>query len=173
MNNRQSIRRPGHDYTWPGDYFVTACVRSRDPLLGVVDGDQVVLSVLGSIVLQEWTDLPRRFPLVRLDEFTIMPNHVHGIITIVGVPLLAGTRRVDQPDRVDCGGRHATRCGSPTVRAGASPAPTPALGAIIGAFKSLSDRRCRQTTVAEKPNNGSGIYGNAISMNTLLAIRTS
>ena len=153
MNNRRSIRRPGHDYTRPGDYFVTVCVRNRAPPLGVVDGEEVVLSALGSIVRQEWTDIPERFPMVRLDEFTIMPNHVHGIITIVGVPL-AGTRRVDQPDGVDCGDSHATRCGLPTVRAGASPAPT--LGGIIGAFKSLSDRRCRETVIAEKPQQRFG-----------------
>ena len=150
MNNRQSIRKPGYDYAEPGDYFVTVCVRNREPLLGAVEGQKVVLSAMGLIVRREWIDIPERFPTVRLDEFTIMPNHVHGIITIVGVPL-AGTRRVDQAHGVDCGDSDATRCGLPTVRAGASPAPTPTLGIIIGAFKSLSDRRCRQTTVAAKP----------------------
>jgi REP element-mobilizing transposase RayT len=155
MKNRRSIRKPGHDYAEPGDYFVTVCVRNRDPLLGTVDGQKVVLSAMGLIVRQEWTDIPERFPMVRLDEFTIMPNHVHGIITIVGAPL-AGARPVDQPGGVDLANSDATRSGLPRVRAGASPAPTPTLGAIIGAFKSLSDRHCRQTIVAEKPQQRFG-----------------
>jgi len=122
-------------------------------LLGLVHGEEVILSALGLIVQQEWTEIPERFPMVRLDEFTIMPNHMHGIITIVGAPL-AGARPVDQPDGVDLGNSDATPSGLPRVRAGASPAPT--LGAIIGAFKSLSDRRCRKAVLAEKPRQRFG-----------------
>jgi len=153
MKNRRSIRRPGHDYAAPGHYFVTVCVRNRDPLLGVADGEAVTLSEMGLIVQDEWQGLPERFPRVRLDVFRILPNHLHGIITIVGAPL-AGARPVDQPDGVDRGDSEATRCGLPTVRAGASPAPT--LGTIIGAFKSLSDRRCRETAVAADPGRRFG-----------------
>ena len=127
MKNRQSIRRPGHDYAAPGHYFMTLCVRNHDPLLGVVDGQAVILSEMGWIVREEWQGLPERFPTARLDAFTIMPNHVHGIITIVGAPL-AGARPVDQANRVDQGDVQAPRSDSPTVRAGASPAPT--LGTI-------------------------------------------
>jgi len=39
MKNRRSIRRKGHDYAAAGHYFVTVCVRNRDPLLGVIDGE--------------------------------------------------------------------------------------------------------------------------------------
>lgn len=120
MNKRRSIRKSGHDYAGPGDYFVTVCVRNRDLLLGVVDGQKVVLSAMGLIVRQEWTNIPERCPMVRLDEFTIMPNHVHGIITIVGVPL-AGTRPVDQSDGIDPGDSEAPCSDLPMVRSGASP----------------------------------------------------
>ena len=153
MKNRQSVRRKGHNYGAPGDYFVTVCVRDRDPLLGVIEADAMVLSEMGLIVREEWMDLPRRFPTVHLDAFTIVPNHMHGIITIVGAPL-AGARPVDEPDGVDRGDSEATRSGLPTVRAGASPAPT--LGAIIGAFKSLSDRRCRQIAIVAHPERRFG-----------------
>lgn len=82
----QSNRRKGHDYGAPADYFVTVCVRNRDPLLGMIDEDTTALSQMGRVVWEEWTDLPERFPAVRLDTFAIMPNHVHGIIRIVGAP---------------------------------------------------------------------------------------
>jgi len=65
-------------------------------------------------------DLPVRFPMIGVDEFTIMPNHLHGIVTIVGAPL-AGARPVDQPNGVDREHLQTTRLGSSTVRAGASP----------------------------------------------------
>ena len=123
MNDRRSIRKRGHDYAAPGQYFVTLCVRNRDPLLGGIDGDAMVLSAVGLIVQEEWRGLPARFPTARLDAFTIMPNHMHGIVAIVGAPL-AGARPVDQPDGVDRGESETTRSGLPTVRAGASPAPT-------------------------------------------------
>ena len=113
----------------------------------------MVLSEMGLIVREKWDVLPERFPTVHLDAFTIMPNHVHGIITIVGAPL-AGARPVDQPDGVGRGESGATRSGLPTVRAGASPAPT--LGTVIGGFKSLSDRRCRQVAIAAHPDRRFG-----------------
>ena len=153
MNNRKSIRRQGQDYAAPGHYFVTLCVRNRDPLLGGIDGDAMILSAMGLVVREEWRVLPERFPSVRLGAFTIMPNHMHGIVAIVGAPL-AGARPVDQPDGVGRGESEATRSGLPTVRAGASPAPT--LGSIIGAFKSLSDRRCRQVAIAAHPEHRFG-----------------
>ena len=31
-----------------------------------------------------WAEIPRHYENVELDEFVIMPNHVHGIINIVG-----------------------------------------------------------------------------------------
>ncbi len=31
---------------------------------------------------QYWQEIPNHFPFVRLDEFVIMPNHIHGIIII-------------------------------------------------------------------------------------------
>ncbi len=153
MTNRRSIRKPEHYYATQGHYFVTLCVRNRDPLLGDIAGEAMRLSDLGKIVREEWLALPKRFPTVRLDAFTIMPNHTHGIVTIVGVPL-AGTPSIDQPHGIGMGNSHPTASDTPTDRAGASPAPT--LGTIIGAFKSLSDRRCRTTAIAGHPNHRFG-----------------
>lgn len=31
-----------------------------------------------------WQELPARYPTIELDYFTVMPNHIHGIILVVG-----------------------------------------------------------------------------------------
>ena len=98
-------------------------------------------------------DLPDRFPGVRLDAVTIMPNHVHGVITLVGAGL-APARTGVGPKRVVFGTPRTTPSGWTTGRAGASPAPT--LAGVIGAFKSLSDRRCREAFIEEYPDRRFG-----------------
>lgn len=51
-------------------------------MLGVVDGEQVKLSVEGQIVQATWNTLPQHYSHIEVDEFIIMPNHVHGIVWI-------------------------------------------------------------------------------------------
>lgn len=69
---RRSIRLPGHDYSLPGEYFVTICTRRRAPTLAEPQ--------VNDIVQTTWHELAERFPGVVLDAFVIMPNHIHGII---------------------------------------------------------------------------------------------
>ncbi|MBS0619502.1 MAG: transposase [Spirochaetes bacterium] len=40
-------------------------------------------SEIGQIADEFWREIPQHFPNVQLDEFVVMPNHVHGIIQIV------------------------------------------------------------------------------------------
>ena len=40
------------------------------------------LSPAGRIARQIWQMIPEKFPHVKLDEFIVMPNHIHGIIEI-------------------------------------------------------------------------------------------
>jgi len=83
VQGRRSIRLKGYDYSRAGAYFVTICTHQRQCLFGdIVDGD-MRLNALGEIARQCWLAIPDHFPHARLDEFVIMPNHVHGIIWIV------------------------------------------------------------------------------------------
>ncbi|HHT9126792.1 MAG TPA: hypothetical protein ACFYD6_13400 [Candidatus Brocadiia bacterium] len=50
---------------------------------------EMVLNDAGQLVELTWNDLSNRFSFVQLDEFVIMPNHIHGIIVIVGAGLSA------------------------------------------------------------------------------------
>ncbi len=92
---RKSLRLPRHNYRWTGTYFVTLHAKEPGPIFDIPE--------LRAILAQEWEALPRRFPNVTLDEFVIMPDHVHFILRLEG--------------NVE----HA-----------------PALGSVIGAYKSLT-----------------------------------
>ena len=37
---------------------------------------------LKQVIIKHWKELPHRYPYITLDEFVVMPNHVHGIICI-------------------------------------------------------------------------------------------
>jgi putative transposase len=83
-NNRRSIRIPEFDYSSPGMYFITICTNHRVLLFGdIVDGE-MVLNEYGDIVFDEWIKSTKIRHEIELDEFIIMPNHLHGIINIVG-----------------------------------------------------------------------------------------
>jgi len=83
-HHRRSIRLRGWDYTRPGAYFVTIVTHRREVLFGEVVDGEMVLSEWGRIVEEEWQRTAVVRPYVRLDAFVVMPNHIHGIIWIVG-----------------------------------------------------------------------------------------
>jgi REP element-mobilizing transposase RayT len=81
--HRRSLRLPGYDYTQAGAYFVTVCTRGRACIFGDVVSGEMRLNLYGRIVHECWKALPDHFANIQLDEFIIMPNHVHGIVNIV------------------------------------------------------------------------------------------
>jgi len=89
----ESSRLKGWDYASAGWYFVTFCTRGRQSFLGNVMGDDVRLSPIGEIVAEEWQRTPHVRPNVELDEWIIMPDHVHGIIIINDVGVVETPRR--------------------------------------------------------------------------------
>jgi len=91
--HRRSIRLPGYDYSQPGGYFVTICTRDRECVLGEVADGQVRLSPLGQIAAGCLADLPSHFQDVELDEWVVMPNHIHAILVIHG----RGTAHLPRP----------------------------------------------------------------------------
>ncbi len=73
---RQSTRLPGHNYGWTGTYFITICAKHFQPVFEIPE--------LRAILLKTWEALPDRFPGLTLDEFVIMPDHIHFIIHLEG-----------------------------------------------------------------------------------------
>jgi putative transposase len=85
----ESARLSGWDYSSPGAYFVTLCTKGMLNWFGdVVDGT-MQLSPVGEIVADEWGRTEQIRPSVSLDQWVVMPNHLHGIVVI------QETRRVE------------------------------------------------------------------------------
>jgi REP element-mobilizing transposase RayT len=134
VHHRRSIRLPGHDYTQPGAYYITICTHRREWLFGnVVDG-AMRLSPWGQVVAARWRVIPRTFRHVKLDEWVVMPNHVHGIIWIVEHGTVSAVK-VDGAEAGHVPPPSADNDGRPR---GVAPG---SVGAIVGSLKSVATRR--------------------------------
>jgi len=92
IHHRQSMRLKGRDYSQEGHYFVTICTKNKIECFGEIINGKMELSEIGKIVNQCWLEIPKHFPDVTLDEYTIMPNHIHGIIVINANDDIVGTQ---------------------------------------------------------------------------------
>ena len=126
-HHRRSIRLKKYNYSSPGHYFVTICVQNRECILGKIVNGQMVLNEWGKIVRDCWQWLEKQYPNVELDEFIIMPNHMHGIIII---------------NDLDCRGDSRNE----TIRRGGvtPPLQNPTLGQIVAYFKYQSTKQINQ-----------------------------
>jgi putative transposase len=87
-HGRRSVRVPGYDYTTPGAYFVTICAHDRACLFGEIVEGTMRVNEYGSITREAWwkTAETRAYVALQAYEYIVMPNHIHGIIRIVGEP---------------------------------------------------------------------------------------
>jgi REP element-mobilizing transposase RayT len=81
-HKRRSVRLKGYDYSKPGFYYVTICTQDRIERFGHVENEEMILNDAGKMVDAEWNRVPERYEHVVLDEYKIMPNHMHGILQI-------------------------------------------------------------------------------------------
>ena len=81
---RKTNRLNGYDYSNCGWYFITICTDNRKCLFGDIIDRQINLNDSGKMIDDQWNNIPNRYNNVTLDQYTIMPNHMHGIIQIVG-----------------------------------------------------------------------------------------
>jgi putative transposase len=87
IHHRRSIRLKGYDYSKIGAYFITICTQNRECLFGEIIAGEMRLNAAGDSAMQCWQAIPDHFPHAESDEWVIMPNHVHGIVLIVDVPV--------------------------------------------------------------------------------------
>lgn len=110
MQNRHAYRLKSWDYRAKGAYFVTICAWKRRPVFGEIRGEIMGLNRFGCVVWDEWRLLESRRPNLILDEFIVMPNHLHLILFLTNEQIPSA-----EPDN----------------------SLTPdSLGAVIGGFKS-------------------------------------
>jgi putative transposase len=97
-HHRRSTRLAGYDYTQNGAYFVTICTARRDCLFGeVTNAGEMILNTLGCVVENNWFKSADIRKEIILDAFGVMPNHVHGIVMIMGEPPVGAHGRAPLP----------------------------------------------------------------------------
>lgn len=88
---RKRLRLPEYDYAQPGYYFITVCTRERkqevlcsiEPAVGAIINrpPRISLTPLGRIVNETIRAIPDHYPGILVDQFIIMPDHVHLILS--------------------------------------------------------------------------------------------
>ena len=71
-----------YDYSQPGYYFITICTRNMIKCFGRVEKGKLIPSATGLVVNWHWQHIPSHYPMINLDEYQLMPNHLHGILSI-------------------------------------------------------------------------------------------
>jgi putative transposase len=124
-----SARLQEWDYRRAAGYFVTVGTKNKACFFGEVVEGEVVLSAAGKIVAEEWQNTPRVRPYLALDEWQIMPNHLHAILII---------RDVETPrwgvSPTETFHRNVSTSVRPLLK-------SHSLGSIIGQFKSVCTKR--------------------------------
>jgi putative transposase len=78
----ESPRLKNWDYSSPGIYFITICTVHHNKFFGKIANNQMELSEMGVIAQECLSEIPKHFPKIRLNDFVIMPNHVHLLIQL-------------------------------------------------------------------------------------------
>jgi putative transposase len=117
--HRRTIRLAGRDYSADGEYFVTVCTANHEPLFGQIVDGICSLNAFGTVVADTWKWLPKQYAHVSLDEWRVMPDHLHGILVLEG----------------------ATRVSTVTTGVDTTPVRRKPIGGLIGAFKTVSTKQ--------------------------------
>ena len=101
LPQRKPNRLPNFDYSTPGAYFVTICTKDKKCIFwdnvgaSIARPQEVRLSPSGKIVEAVINEIPKRYPAISVDCYTVMPNHIHLLLQIRtdrdGRPMVAPT----------------------------------------------------------------------------------
>ena len=145
---RRSIRIEGYDYAGAGSYFVTICTRKQSFLFGEVVSGKMITNEIGDIVEEEWIRTLTIRRNVKLDVHIVMPNHIHGIITIVSNErrgVLHTPSALSAPSELHAPNASLHR-------------PPGSLGAIISGFKAASTRSINEIGRIRGSSKGVSIW---------------
>lgn len=96
IHHRKSIRLKNYDYSKVGLYFITICTQNKEKIFGEItnvgahcmcpnreSNTKMILSEYGKIVEEEINKTNKIRENIEINEYVIMPNHVHFIIEII------------------------------------------------------------------------------------------
>lgn len=79
---RKNIRLKNYDYSQSGLYFVTICTNFKETILWVNGDTKNRLSPIGRVVEESINFINENYEDVLVDEYCIMPNHIHLIVDL-------------------------------------------------------------------------------------------
>jgi len=82
--NRKIIRLKNWDYRWEGSYFITICTKDKKHYFGKIINKEIKISKIGVIADILWYEIKNRAKNVELGAFVVMPNPIHGLLTVHG-----------------------------------------------------------------------------------------
>jgi REP element-mobilizing transposase RayT len=133
-----SLRLKGYDYSQSGAYFVTLCTKNQ---VRYFENNESK-----NLVTEAWTSLPERFPTITLDEFTVMPNHLHFSIwldpEVVGASIHCAQMLNDPKHR-------QRELQSPLGKRSSIDQYRPTLGQITRSLKARVTREIRRSGIKE------------------------
>jgi len=140
IHHRRSIRLKGYEYSQAGAYFVTVCTQNRECLLGEIVDGEMRLNDAGRMIQRIWHEIPVHYSGVEVDAFVVMPNHIHGVVILVGA---APRGRPDVGNAASDTGQ--ARGPVPTMSSALSgqargPAPTMSLPDVVHRFKTMTTK---------------------------------
>ncbi len=107
---RKNIRLNGYDYSQKGYYFITICTQNRECLLSNITpcrgehcssdssiiSNSLILTLEGKIVDKYINEIPKIYKNILVDEYIIMPNHIHFILVIEQQTMITISKIVQQ-----------------------------------------------------------------------------
>ena len=86
---RKHPRLARYDYSTAGAYFITICTQNRKCLLSYIVGQKLApaeirYTAYGKIAEEQLFLLEKRYPCLKIDQYVIMPNHIHAILLLDG-----------------------------------------------------------------------------------------
>ena len=112
---------------------MTICTKDRENLFGEIVEGEMKLNDVGEIVKAAWEWIGTQYPNVELDEWVVMPNHLHGVLVIHED--CSVSEDCDRQD--DCRGGSRT---APTTHVSSVNKIRKPLGRLVGAFKTVSTK---------------------------------
>jgi putative transposase len=82
LPERKPNRLKGYDYSSNGYYFVTLCTKDKYQWFGKIENGSMILNEGGEFAFHTWSRIPNYYRNAYIDEFIVMPDHIHGIIHI-------------------------------------------------------------------------------------------
>ena len=87
LPQRKHPRLGDYDYSTPGAYFITICTQGRRCILSNIVGQglapaEIRYTAYGNIAQEQLRLLPERYPRLKIDQYVIMPNHIHAVLIL-------------------------------------------------------------------------------------------